>query len=148
MRASDDVERRFGRLKKGIEMRLRNWSMGLAIGLLGAVGVPNLVGDAPAGASTTVSGQVACASSDVEGIWVAATSGPAGWATLSHPSGSTISQSWRYTLGSGNSYILHVGCGGSPNNWTMTVYSLKLTGSGHTLTCWDMPYEALYRDCR
>ena len=88
----------------------------------------------PASASTTVGGYVECVSENsVVGVWVDAASGTDGWATRS---GSGYYQHWQYTLTSGNSYSLHVGCGGSSSNWRWAVNCPSATG-GHSFNVYD-----------
>lgn len=104
------------------------------------VATPATAGAVHPDSSTYVSGTVQCLSMNVEGVWVAAQSGTSGWASWSATSNPTIAN-WHYTLSSGNSYSLHVGCGGSPQSWAVTTYSPVVSGSGHTFLCWDYAYE-------
>jgi hypothetical protein len=47
-----------------------------------------------------------------------------------------------YNLPHGGTYYVHVGCGGSPQNWAVPTYSYNaVSGSGHDFYCWDIPYE-------
>jgi hypothetical protein len=97
-----------------------------------------------------VSGSVVCLSENaVEGIWVSASSGTSGWATLSAASGTESAVSWTYTLSSNTSYYIHVGCGGSPQNWAVNTYSATGTGGKPGLICYDVVYEdPYYGKCR
>lgn len=103
-------------------------------------------------ASYGVSGSVSCLSgSAVEGIWVSASSGTSGWATLSAASGSSSSVEWWFTLSSDTSYFIHVGCGGSPQHWLPSgnTYSSTRRGNSPDLICYDIPYEdPYYGQCR
>lgn len=102
-------------------------------------------GTGTAAASTFVSGQVECLTMPVEGVWIAANSGGSGWASWSAYAGDPEYASFSYNLPNGGSYYVHVGCGGSPQNWAVSTYSYNaVTGSGHVFYCYDYPYEDPY----
>lgn len=83
----------------------------LFFGLLAAIGLSCFVAVSPASAG---SGNVMCANqATVVGVWVDVNGGTDGWATRT---GSGYSQGWSYNT-QGKSYSLHVGCGGTPQNW-------------------------------
>lgn len=92
----------------------------------------------PAHASTKVYGSVECGSGhNIEGLWVAASSGTSGWAIMNYPGNTHYNISWSYTLSSGNSYSVHVGCGGTPGNWAVTSTSEIYSGNSYNLICHD-----------
>ncbi len=103
-------------------------------GLFSAVAV--FAAAQPASASTVVSGFVECVSENpVVGVWVDAASGTDGWASTSS-TGLDYYKHWQYTLTSGSSYQLHVGCGGTPAKWEYQVYCPTATG-GHSFNVYD-----------
>lgn len=123
----------------------------LLISSMAVLGLTSALAAAPAGASTGVSGSVSCVSgNNVEGIWVSASSGTSGWATMNVPGNTSSYVSWHYTLTSGNSYFVHVGCGGSTNNWAVNTYSGTKSGNSNGLLCYDTPADGdpYYGQCR
>jgi len=91
--------------------------------------------------SRGIAGEVSCASGrPVVGVWVVAMSSPSGFATHT-PVGRSI-QDFTYTLRRGGNYLLHVGCGGSRNQWATTNSSPQLAGTPHRLICFDTPTSA------
>lgn len=124
----------------------------LAASLAGVMVLTGLsVATAPvASASTTVGGWVTCLSGNfVEGVYFDATSGSDGWAHTTYPGNTQSSQQWSYTLTSGTTYKLDVGCGGTPSNWATSLQSVTLSGTGHELICYDVAYEdPYYGSCR
>jgi len=98
-------------------------------------------------AATVRSGNVYCWADyqNVVGIWVEVSGGGSGWAQWS---GNTSSSStwWRYDVPSGRSYRLHVGCGGTKQNWrtnTRCGWTTKTTSSN-----WSIVYVYGSRVCR
>ena len=124
----------------------------LLVSGLALLGMAGLIGTAtPAVANTGVGGSVSCLSgNNVEGIWVSASSGTSSWAKMSVPGNTNSAVSWSYTLTSGNSYFIHVGCGGNPNNWAVNTYSGTRTGNSSGLICYDTPVDGdpYYGQCR
>lgn len=97
-----------------------------------------LVGAQPAAAATNISGSLSCASGrPVTGIWVNATSSTDGWAPKTPGGGTSSTVSWTYSLSAGGSYKLHVGCGGTTQNWASTSYSATISGNAHSMICYD-----------
>lgn len=92
----------------------------------------------PVIAASSISGTVTCMTGRyVEGIWVIGQSSTSGWAWMSAP-GNTHSQvSFSYTLNNGGSFDLHVGCGGTPQNWASTSTSGWFSYSNHDYHCYD-----------
>lgn len=111
------------------------------------------VEEAPAQASVPtpptsykVTGQLSCSSGNaVEGVWVQANDG-ADWASWKPLSGGSVAD-WWLTLPEDESYSLNVGCGGSPENWKVSVSSPTVTGQHNSFNCYDQPDGPHYRDC-
>jgi len=97
-----------------------------------------------------VGGDVTCLSGQsVEGVWVQATdhSGFAPWQGVSvsgQAFGST--SKWWWWLPKGESYSLHVGCGGTQSGWGAALYTPVVTGSD-TFVCIDVSSDAGYGTC-
>ena len=106
----------------------------LTSGVIGAAGtVPS------AFASTTVRGDVTCLSgAPVEGVWVVASSGGSGWASYYYEG----SDWYKYSrvLPYGGWYSLHVGCGGSPSYWALSLTTAYTTRTYGTVECDDVKY--------
>jgi hypothetical protein len=69
-------------------------------------------------ASTGISGQVQCVDElAVEGVWIQASSGGSGWATLRNVEESGYTKNFSYSLPYGGAWTVHVGCGGSTSDW-------------------------------
>jgi hypothetical protein len=91
-------------------------------------------------------GTVECASGrDVEGVWIETRDG-AGWAfPSSNPHQKNIS-SFKRPLPHPEIYGVHVGCGGSPDNWASTNYSNSVsTGEFSDFICYDTPAASTAR---
>jgi hypothetical protein len=74
------------------------------------------VGASAAHASTGISGQVQCVDElAVEGVWIQASSGGSGFASLQNLNGYT--KNFRYSLPHGGAWTVHVGCGGGTSDW-------------------------------
>lgn len=90
----------------------------------------------PAAAATTVQGQVTCVGSgDVVGIWVAAENGGSGWATR-WSSGAPWVNNYSKSLPNGGRYQVHVGCGGTSQNWATNNKSGWVSGLSNSFTCY------------
>lgn len=110
--------------------------------LAGVVG--SLVGTAPAFAATTVSGRVMCVSQRaVVGVWIQAESGGSGWASWS-PTGVQYEANYSRSLPNGGRYQVHVGCGGTPQNWASNNKSSYVGGTVNYFTCSDVPNAGQY----
>ncbi len=105
-----------------------------AFALLTFVGITLIAAPSAYAASGTISGTVECfyGNNAEVGVWVNASSGTDGWATKS-PNGTGISYS--YTLSQSSSYRLHVGCGGTPQNWGATMYTPWVNGQTYDWVC-------------
>lgn len=110
-----------------------------AVAAFATIGVSGaLAGAQPASAATSISGSLSCASGrPVTGIWVNATSSTDGWAPKTPGGGTSSTVSWTYSLSAGGSYKLHVGCGGTTQNWASTSYSATISGNAHSMICYD-----------
>jgi hypothetical protein len=90
-----------------------------------------------------VGGEVTCLSGhSVEGVWVqaGAHSGFAPW-----QGGST--SKWWWWLPRGESYSLHVGCGGTQASWAVAVYTPVVSGTPNSFDCIDIASDAGYGTC-
>jgi hypothetical protein len=101
-------------------------SIGLTLASLAiaaAAVLPSVVSTDTAEAATYPhKGIVSCGFKPVRGIWVDQP-GNSGWAQFEPTNGSWIDVNYYYPL-NGSGYRLHVGCGGTAQNWEKT----KLTG--------------------
>jgi hypothetical protein len=89
---------------------------------------------APA-ASAAVSGTVTCfyGNNAEVGIWVNAGS-KSGWASRSPNGSGGVNYSYG-AISAGTTYRLHVGCGGTPQNWGTTFYTPWVTGGYYDWVC-------------
>lgn len=107
---------------------------GLVVGI-GAIATAQ----APATAATTVRGQVTCVGNyDVVGIWIKAEEGGSGWASWEAPVASWVAN-YSYSLPNGGRYQVHVGCGGTPQNWATNNKSSYVSGTNNSFTCYPIP---------
>jgi hypothetical protein len=98
-----------------------------------------------------VSGDVTCLSGNsVEGVWVQADvdSGFAPWQGV-NVSGKAFGSTskWWWRLPRGESYSLHVGCGGTQANWAVAVYTPVVSGTPNSFDCIDIASDAGYGTC-
>jgi hypothetical protein len=111
---------------------------------------PKAARKAAARPTVQVGGDVTCLSgASIEGVWVQATghSGFAPWQGVSvsgQAFGST--SKWWWPLPKGESYSLHVGCGGTQATWGVALYTPVVTGSD-TFICIDVSSDAGYGTC-
>jgi hypothetical protein len=117
----------------------------IAAALLAAAGYA--LSQSPGGRSSVMlNGSVVCDSGrPVVGVWIAASTGQedSGLAHLgppdptgtSYPTGS--SGTYSYRLPHGGSYAIHVGCGGTAQNWASSNYSPLLSSPTVHLSCHD-----------
>jgi uncharacterized MnhB-related membrane protein len=102
----------------------------------------------------SISGKVQCAGGEqVVGIWVDAINGGSGFADWIPISNNGSEASFKYILPNGGDYNLHVGCGGTKQDWGGT-YTTE-TGSGtvrdtntHYFVCQDFPGTQGYGSCQ
>jgi hypothetical protein len=98
-----------------------------------------------------VSGEVTCLSGNsVEGVWVQADvdSGFAPWQGV-NVSGKAFGSTskWWWWLPRGESYSLHVGCGGTQASWAVAVYTPVVSGTPNSFDCIDIASDAGYGTC-
>lgn len=105
----------------------------------------------PAASKVEVGGQVTCLSGkSVEGVWVQADAdaGYAPWQGVNVPGKAFGSTSrWWWRLPKGESYSLHVGCGGTQANWGVAADTSVVSGTPNSFDCIDLPAQAGYRTC-
>jgi hypothetical protein len=98
-----------------------------------------------------VGGEVTCLSGhSVEGVWVQADghSGFAPWHGV-NVSGKAFGSTskWWWRLPRGESYSLHVGCGGSQASWAVAAYTPVVSGTPNSFDCIDIASDAGYGTC-
>lgn len=111
----------------------------LVLALLGIIFVPS-----PAIAGNTyVHGNIFCTTKNVEGVWIVADNdADSGWATITPSGDQSQTVSWSYYgLWNGESYRVHVGCGGSPQVWEVPTESKVDSYGAHNFNCIDDPNE-------
>lgn len=113
-------------------MNLRSKVATLATGLIVMLGGATFV--APA-AHASVSGSVDCTyGNNAEvGVWVEA-GARSGWASMWDNGYGGKYYSYG-AISAGTSYRLHVGCGGTPQNWGITFYTPWINGSTYDWVC-------------
>lgn len=120
--------------------------------VLSGSSAPQSSGSSAAGAATVeVGGEVTCLSGkSVEGVWVQANvdAGFAPWqgVTVSGKAFGSTSK-WWWWLPSGESYSLHVGCGGTQASWAVATYTPVVSGTPNSFDCIDIASEAGYGTC-
>jgi hypothetical protein len=105
----------------------------------------------PAPRKVEVGGKVTCLSGhSVEGVWVQARvdSGYAAWqgVTIAGKAFGSTSK-WWWRLPAGESYSLHVGCGGTQASWAVAADTPVVTGTSNSFECIDLPSQAGYGTC-
>jgi hypothetical protein len=115
-------------------IRLKKQLAIVAAVLLMCTGTLGLGVSSASAASGMITGTIDCfyGNNNVSGVWVNATNGADGWATLS---GSGSHKSYSYTLSQSSTYALHVGCGGDPSDWGGTFYSPTVNGQSYNWVC-------------
>lgn len=111
---------------------IKRLSAVFAVTVLAAVGA-----FATATPAHAASGYVACATSNVVGVWVDVDGGRDGWA---YRSGSGNTNYYSYNT-QGKRWRVNVGCGGTTQKWAQSIGSnwSNLQG-GATITCADVGY--------
>ncbi|HVB22303.1 MAG TPA: helix-turn-helix domain-containing protein [Ktedonobacteraceae bacterium] len=102
----------------------------------------------------TISGTVLCTNNErVVGIWVSAVNGGSNFATWYKTNSNGSEAAFRYDLPDGGAYNVHVGCGGSRQDWDNTDYTEN--GSGtimdhhvHFFICQDVPLVMGHGPCQ
>jgi hypothetical protein len=84
-------------------------------------------------------GTVECATGrPVEGVWVDVANGHSGWAEWAAEPNNPDKASYSYELQMAGKYTVHVGCGGSPENWASETWSEPVaSGETHDFMCHD-----------
>lgn len=102
--------------------------------------------------SVTITGKVSCVDNlRIVGVWISVNSG-SGFANPYKINSSGSAVQFTFTLPHGGAYNVHVGCGGSRDDWLNTDYTE--IGSGavkdykfHVFTCQDTPLTAGHGPC-
>ena len=103
----------------------------------------------------TISGTVLCIDNErVVGVWVSAVNDNSGsnFAKWYKTNSNGSEAAFRYDLPSGDAYNVHVGCGGSKQDWENTDYTEIGSGAvkdykAHYFTCQDVPLVAGHGPC-
>lgn len=114
----------------------------IAAGLTGAALTVAPIVAPEASAAVTVSGQVTCLNSQVQGVWIQAESSTSGFAQWYMPLqlGGLSQANYYFTLNRGGRYQVHVGCGGSRANWALDAKSGYVSGTKNNFRCNDIPW--------
>jgi hypothetical protein len=95
-----------------------------------------------------ISGQVSCQSGrPVVGIWVAQVTGVGMFANWTSDNTNPSTAGYYATIPEGMAYELHVGCGGTPQRWSMSGSSSTTTAVSVTLRCHDAEGDPAYGTC-
>lgn len=115
------------------------------VGAGAAVAVAVMASGSPDG-TYTVRGTLTCSSGNrVVGAWLQGS--PAkGWAHLDVTGNGTAEYS--YELPRGETYSLHVGCGGTPKNWAVDPHTSEVSGTRNSFDCYDAKDSPYYRSCQ
>ncbi|AXK77465.1 MULTISPECIES: hypothetical protein [Mycobacteriaceae] len=108
---------------------------------VGVLALLAAIASAPAAqAATVVNGTATCkyysngALSRPVGMWVEAIGGgQSGWAALT-PNGT--SSNFSYSTNGASKFILHVGCGGTPQNWASNIPTVPVVGYTTVTVTW------------
>lgn len=101
----------------------------------------------------TISGNVLCADNErVVGVWVSAVSSGSNFANWYKTNSNGSEAAFWYVLPNGGAYNLHIGCGGSRQDWDNTDYTENGSStikdhSFHYFTCQDVPLVAGHGPC-
>jgi len=105
----------------------------------------------PVASTAVISGEVTCMSGhSIEGVWVQASgrSGFAPWQGVRVPGKAFGSTSrWWWKLPHGDSYSLHVGCGGTQANWGVAGHTKAVSGTRHSFDCVDIKSKPGFGRC-
>jgi hypothetical protein len=95
-----------------------------------------------------ISGQVSCQSDRaVVGIWVAQATGVGMLANRIPDAANPSTVGYHATIPEDVAYELHVGCGGTPQDWSMSASSSTTTAVTLTLRCHDVEGDPAYGTC-
>ena len=103
----------------------------------------------------SISGTVQCTDNErVVGVWVSAVNDTSGsnFAKWYKTNSNGSEAAFTYDLPNGDAYNVHVGCGGSTQDWENTDYTENGSGSiknyhSHYFTCQDVPLKAGHGPC-
>jgi len=101
----------------------------------------------------TISGKVLCIDNErMIGVWVSAANGGSGFAHWYKTNSNGSEAAFRYDLPNGGTYNIHVGCGGSTQDWENTDYTENGSGTikdhnSHYFTCQDLPLVTGHGPC-
>ncbi len=100
-----------------------------------------------------ISGKVLCIDNErVVGVWVSAVNGGSNFASWYKTNSNGSEIVFRYDLPNGGAYNIHVGCGGSKQDWDNTDYTENGSSTikdhnPHYFTCQDIPLVAGHGPC-
>lgn len=96
----------------------------------------------------TISGLVSCRlGRAVVGVWVAEVTNVGMFADWNPKAGYPSMAEYHATVPAGIEYELHIGCGGSARDWSMSASSSKTTAVSLTLHCDDVKGGPTYGTC-
>lgn len=106
-----------------------------AVALMALFGATLVAAPSASAASGTISGSIQCGygNNQVVGVWVDAASGTDGWATTWN--NGLGGKNYSYNLSQSSSYTLHVGCGGTPQNWGSSMTAGPVSGQYYDWVC-------------
>jgi hypothetical protein len=95
-----------------------------------------------------ISGHVSCQSGRaVVGIWVAEATNSGTFANWDPGAASPSTVVYHATIPEDIAYELHVGCGGTPEDWLISASSTTTTAASLSLLCHDVEGDPLYGVC-
>ena len=103
--------------------------------LLVCLGLAFVAAPSASAASGTITGDVQCfyGNNHVDGVWVDASSGTDGFASLSDDGYG--GKYYSYHLSQSSNYTLHVGCGNTSQSWGATFYTPTVSGQSYNWVC-------------
>lgn len=106
-----------------------------AAALFMGLGLMLLAAPSASAASGTITGTIQCGygNNQVVGVWVDATTGNDGFASVTP--GSNGGYNYQYTLSQSSSYMLYVGCSGTSSSWGSSMESSRENGQYYDWTC-------------
>lgn len=109
--------------------------------LMGSMASPHQATTATSAQATIITGIVECSpdpTMPVVGVWIVGSNGGSGWAHFQLLPGHPNIAVFDRTLPKGGSYVVHVGCGGTPAHWELALGSVTpVSDSGYHFTCYD-----------
>lgn len=120
---------------------IRKWLAAGAAGVSVTAGSVLAAAPVHAAAPVTVAGTIGCINSaSPVGVWIEAESSTSGWATKKVPItlGGHSKVDYSFTLDKGGRYKVHVGCGGTPQDWGTVLKSTTwVSGTKNNFVCND-----------